>query len=126
MKIAIHVSERMFQKWPDEYVAELTQKLLDRGDRVFFVKEEFAEDANRKVIAESDLLIGSPSEWTRYAKDAGVRTVELLGPTLKGEGVRSPIVCAGCRDKMEQCADCFFKDELCFMEITPNDVLEAI
>lgn len=125
MKIALHVSERMFQKWPQEYCDELTAKLLDKGHRVFRVSEEYPQEANQRVIDGCDLLIGTPSEWTEYAKGKGIRTLLLLGPTLQDEGVRSPIVCAGCLDKMEV-MDCFFNDENCMLEITPNDVLEAI
>jgi ADP-heptose:LPS heptosyltransferase len=126
MKIALHVTERIFQKWPNEYCAELTQKLLDRGHRVFYVKEDFAQDANRKVIEEADLFIGAPSEWTEYAEGAGVKTLKLLGPTLKGDGVKSPTICHGCIDRMDNRTDCFFEDEICMWEITPNDILEAI
>ena len=126
MKVAIHVTEKMFQKWPDEYCAELTQKLLDKGHRVFYVKDDIPEDANRKVIEEADLFIGAPSGYTFYAKQEGVRVIELLGPTLKGEGVKSPTVCHGCIDRTDNRNDCFFGDEICMWEITPNDILEVL
>ena len=126
MRVALYVSNRVFRKWPQDYVQELVSKLVKRGDRVFMVSDDSTPEENKKIIEESDWFVGPPGEWYEYAVDKGVRRIGLLGPTLKGEGVVSPILCRGCLDKLENAADCFFGDEICLMECTPNDVLGAM
>jgi ADP-heptose:LPS heptosyltransferase len=124
MIVALYVSKRVFRAWPDEYVKELVGKLIARGDRVFIVEDDAPE--NEDVITNCDLFVGVPGEYAELAKAKGKRVIHLLGPTLRGEGVVSPIICAGCLDKMEGKQDCFFGDEICMYEITPNDVLGAM
>lgn len=124
MIVALYVSKQVFRKWPDEYVKELVGKLIARGDRVFIVEDDAPE--NDEVITNCDLFVGVPGEYAELAKAKGKRVVLLLGPTLQGDGVKSTIICAGCLDKLGMLPDCFFKDEICMYEITPNDVLGAM
>lgn len=127
MKVCIHQSQKVMETWPVAYCDELIDKLLKRGDRAFLVTDDLPDDKARETIAMCDYFVGPPTKYTQMAKDAGVKTVDLLGPMLKGDGIKSPIICAGCLDKIDpKPVDCFFADEICFYEISPNDVLEAL
>ena len=115
------------QTWPKEYCEELFAKLIDRGDRVFVVTDDLPDEQVRETIGSCTHFVGTPSKYMDMAKSLGVKCVALLGPTLRGEGIKSPIVCAGCLDKLDpKPQDCFFEDEICLFEITANDVVEAI
>lgn len=109
MKVYFNRSEKVMEKWPDDYWAELERKLIARGHTV------------HADPSEADVSVGPPGyEFVG-------RKVVFLGPTLEGEGIKSPIICAGCLDKIKPTpVDCYFRDEICFLEITPNDVLEAL
>lgn len=124
MKIALYVSNRIFRKWPEDYIREFVNKAIARGHRVFQVAD--GDPDNERIIAECDAFVGAPGKYADIAKSYRKKVIHLLGPTLKGEGVVSPIICAGCLDKLGEQSDCFFHDEICMMEITPNDVLEEI
>lgn len=127
MKVCVHQSKKVMQAWPEEYCAELFDKLIKRGDRAFLVTDDLEISKVRETIAQCDYFVGTPGEYLDIAKGMGVKTVALLGATLKGEGLKSPIVCAGCLDKIDpKPIDCFFQDEICLYEVTPNDVLGAI
>jgi len=126
MKVCLHKSKRVMESWPEPYCDELFAKLIDRGDRAFVVTDDLDDAKAEGTIAACDYFVGTPGKYLDMAKAHGVKTVALLGPTLKGEGVRSPIICAGCKDKLDNPVDCYFGDEVCMWEIPPNDVLEAI
>lgn len=143
MKIAIHLTERVMYAWPLEYWIELVKKLTDLGHELYALSDEpnvknesknpkfhdrlnLPDDESRKVLAECDLFIGPPLKYYRMAEELGVRVIGLLGATFKGEGVRTTNICGGCLDKLENKVDCVFYDELCYHEITPNDVIAAI
>ena len=115
------------QTWPKEYCEELFAKLIDLGDRVFVVTDDLTDEKAHETIAACTHFVGTPGKYMDMAKSLRVKCVALLGPTLQGEGIKSPIVCAGCLDKIDpKPQDCFFEDELCAWEISPNDVVEAI
>jgi len=126
MRVAIYHSDKIFHRWPESYVGELAQKLLDRGHRVFIVKDDSPKETNEKVISECDCFVGAPGEYYAIAKEKGLRVIGLLGATKKGEGVVSSIACAGCMDVMDNLMDCMWHDDLCMAEITPNDVLGVL
>ena len=126
MKVALLINKKVMQCWPESYWGELTDKLLKRNHRVFMVSDEYPIENNHKVIDECDVCVGTAGEYVDYASLKGKRIVRILGPTLEGEGVKSPIICAGCMDKLENRVDCLWEDELCFYEVTPNDVLEVL
>ena len=127
MKVCVHASTKVMESWPTPYCDELFRKLIDRGHRVFVVTDDLDDEKVRSVISDCDVYVGTPGKLLDTAKELGVKTVALLGPTLKGEGIKSPIVCAGCLDKIDpKPLDCFFSDEMCMYEITANDVLGVI
>ncbi len=143
MRIALHFTERVMYQWPLSYWIELVQKLTDAGHDLYALSDEpnvgnnsknpklhdclhLSDEESRKVVAECDLFIGPPLKYYDMAKELGVRTVALLGATFKGDGVRTTNICGGCLDKLEGRNDCNFGDELCYFEITPNDVIAAI
>ncbi len=127
MRVVVHRGSKVMETWPLSYCDELFAKLIDRGHRAFVVTDDLDDDKARETIASCDYFVGPPTKYTQMAKDAGVKTIDLLGPTLKGDGVKSPIICAGCLDKIDpKPVDCFFTDEICFFEISPNDVLEVL
>ena len=112
MRVYFNKSNKVMEKWPDEYWEELGRKLSAQGHDV-------ASD-----ITESDAYVGPPDETYNTYKG---KRVALLGSMLTGEGVKAPIVCAGCREKIDPVpVDCFFSDEICMSEITPNDVLGVL
>ena len=127
MKVSIHQGSKVMETWPVSYGEELSAKLLDKGHQVFVVTDNQTDDIVRETLELCDYFVGVPGKYLDMAKELKVKTVALLGPTLKGDGIKSPIVCAGCLDKIEpKPIDCFFTDEICFLEISPNDVLEAL
>ena len=127
MKVCVHKGCRVMETWPPAYCDELFAKLIDKGHRPFVVTDDLDDEKARETIAMCDYFVGTPTKYLDMAKELKVKTVALLGPTLKGEGVKAPIVCAGCLDKIDpKPVDCFFSDEICFLEISPNDVLEAL
>lgn len=126
MKVCVRKSKRVMETWPEPYCDELFAKLIARGDRAFVVTDDLEDDKALETIRTCDYFVGTPGKHLDMAKAYGVKTVALLGPTLKGDGVKSPIICAGCKDKLENPMDCFFSDEICLLEISPNDVLEVL
>jgi hypothetical protein len=143
MKIAVHLTERVCYEWPLAYWVELVRKLTDAGHDLYALSDEpnvtnesknpkfhdrlhLSDDESRKVIADCELFIGPPLKYYDMAKDIGVRTIALLGATLKGDGVQTTAICGGCLDKLENKNDCIFEDELCYWELSPNDVISAI
>jgi ADP-heptose:LPS heptosyltransferase len=126
MKIAIYPTEKIFQKWPDSYWGELTDKLLKLKHRVFILSDDNPHEKNDEILSDCDLYIGAPGQYYDLAKEKGIQVIGLLGATKKGEGVVSTTACAGCLDIMENVVDCNWQDDLCMLEITPNDVLEAV
>lgn len=143
MKIAIHLTERVMFQWPLTYWVELVRKLTDLGHDVYALSDEpnvtnqsdnpkfharlhLSDEESRKVISECDVFIGVPLKYHDMAKDLGVRTIALLGATFKGDGVKTTMICGGCLDKLENKVDCNFEDEICYSEITPNDVIAAL
>ena len=67
-----------------------------------------------------------PLKYFDMAASEGKRTISLQGSDFKGEGVKSTMQCAGCRQNMENVIDCLWEDEICMYEITPNDVLSVV
>ena len=127
MNVCLHQGTKVMESWPTPYCEELFAKLIDRGHRAFVVTDDLTDDKARETIAMCDYFVGVPTKYLQMSKELKVKTVALLGPTLKGEGVRAPIVCAGCLDKIDpKPIDCFFEDEICLYEVTANDVLEAL
>jgi hypothetical protein len=122
MRVCAYKSEKVMAKWPPEYWEELSRKLSERGHTLFAITDETGPEEAGRIIADCDVYVGPLGAF--YEQAAGKRRVGLLGPTLKGDGVQSTTLCAGCIDKIQPTpVDCHFKDELCFWEITPNDVL---
>ena len=111
MKVYFNRSEKIMEKWPDPYWYELKNKLCEKGHCV------------TDEVSEADAYVGPVDS---IYKSFHGRRIGLLGPTLEGEGVKSPIICAGCKEKLENQVDCIFQDELCMLEITPNDVMRAL
>ena len=127
MKVFAYKSERVMEKWPDAYWEEFSRKLVERGHEGFIATGDVPIEEVHRVLDDSDAYIGPVGEFYEYAGKKGVKRVALLGPSLVGEGVKSPIVCVGCLDKINpKPVDCFFQDEICLLEITPNDVLGAL
>ena len=127
MKVCLHKSQKVMQTWPEQYWEELTTKLNNRGDSAFIVTDDLEDETAKQTIAQCDYFVGTPGKYLDVAKECEVKCVALLGATLQGEGVKSPIVCAGCLDKLDpKPVDCFFSDEICYLEITPNDVMEVL
>lgn len=143
MKIAIHLTERVMFCYPMEYWVELVRKLIDRGHEIYAFSDEpnvaseyknehfhsrlhLPEAKARKAMSECDLFIGVPLRYYGMAKELGIRTIGILGSTFKGEGVRTTNVCGGCLDKLSNKTDCIFQDEICYWEVTPADILNAI
>jgi ADP-heptose:LPS heptosyltransferase len=143
MKVAIHLTERVTYRWPIEYWVELIGKLTKAGHEVYAVSDEpnvriedknpllfdrtqLSDELSKTVIAKCDVFVGAPLKYYKMAKELNVRAIALLGSTFKGDGVKTSAQCGGCRDNMENVNDCLFEDELCFWEITPNDVMEVL
>jgi len=143
MKVAIHLTERVTYRWPIEYWVELIRKLTAKGYEVYAVSDEpnvriddknpllfdrlhLSDDLSKKAIAKCDAFVGAPLKYYDMAKEVGVRTIGLLCSTLKGDGVKTTVPCAGCRENMQNINDCIYEDELCGYELTPNDVLEVL
>ena len=143
LKIAVHLTERVMFAWPLDYWTELVRKLTDAGHDLYALSDELnvgnesknprfhdrlhlSDEESRKVIADCDVFIGPPLKYYGMAKELGVKTVALLGATFKGDGVRTTNICGGCLDKLENKTDCVFSDELCYWEVTPNDVIAAL
>ena len=115
------------EAWPTPYCEELFEKLIAKGHRAFVVTDDLDDEKARSTIEGCDYFVGTPGKYLDMAKELSVKTVALLGATLKGEGIKSPIVCAGCLDKIDpKPLDCFFSDEICAWEITPNDVMGVL
>lgn len=143
MRIAVHLTERVMFSWPMAYWIELVKKLTDAGHDLYAISDEYnvgnnstnpkfhdrlhlSDDESRKVIADCDVFIGPPLKYYDMAKELGVRTVAILGATLKGDGVKTSNICGGCLDKLENKNDCNFDDEICYWEVTPNDIIAAL
>ena len=127
LKVVVHTGTKVMEAWPTPYCEELFEKLIAKGHRAFVVTDDLEDEKARSTIEGCDYFVGTPGKYLDMAKELQVKTVALLGPTLKGEGVKSPIVCAGCLDKIDpKPIDCFFGDELCAYEITANDVMEVL
>jgi ADP-heptose:LPS heptosyltransferase len=143
MKVCIHLTEKVTYVWPIEYWVELIHKLTKDGHEVYAVSDEYnvkiedknpllfdrlnlSDELSKQVIAKCDVFVGAPLKYYYMAREVGVKTVGLLGATLKGEGVESTTQCAGCREHIEHVNDCIWEDTLCMHEITPNMVLEAV
>ena len=143
MKIAVHLSERVFFSWPLPYWTELVKKLTDKGHDLYALSDEvnvtnesknprfrdrlhLSDEESRKVIAECDVFIGPPLKYYDMAVGSGVRVIGLLTSTFKGEGVRTTNICGGCLDKLADKTDCNWNDEICGWELTPNDVIAAL
>ena len=143
MRIAVHLTERVMFCWPATYWTELIKKLTDAGHDLYALSDEtnvsnasqnprlhdrlhLSDEESRKVIAECDVFIGPPLKYHDMAKELGVKTIALLGATLKGDGVRTTTVCGGCLDKLDNKVDCNWGDEICYYEILPNDVIAAL
>ena len=143
MRLAIHVTERVFHRWPAEYWIEFIRKATAAGHDIYVFTDDalvsldtrnpkvynligLSDKEERQGMKDCDVFVGPKLKYYRLAEELGVRTVGLLGATLDGEGVKSPHPCAGCLDKLENQTDCFFGDEFCLLEVTPNMVLAAI
>ena len=143
MKIAIHLTERVTHRWPIEYWIELIHKLTKLGHEIYAVSDEpnvriddknplmfdrthLSDELSKLVIAKCDVYVGPPLKYYDMAKELGIRTVGFLGSTFKGEGVKTTAPCGGCKENIPDTIDCIFEDEVCFWEITPNDVMEAV
>ena len=143
MKVAIHLTEKVTYRWPIDYWIELIRKLTTKGHEVYAVSDEpyvriddtnpllfdrlhLADDLSKIVIAKCDAFVGPPLKYYQMAKELGVKTVALLGSSFNGDGVKTSAQCGGCRENMKNVNDCVFEDELCYFEITPNDVLEVL
>jgi hypothetical protein len=143
MRIAVALTEKLMYQWPLEYWVELIHKLTVVGHTVCAYSDEphisisdqnpllqnrlcLPDSVSEKEIAGCDLFIGPPLKYYEMAKRNGVRAIGLLGATFRGEGVKTPMSCGGCLDQLGPQADCFWGDESCYYEITPNDVIAAI
>ncbi|HSG28025.1 MAG TPA: hypothetical protein VLA34_06055 [Candidatus Krumholzibacterium sp.] len=127
MKVIFYQSEKVFEKWPDEYWKELEDKLKERGHGVQVVDDEMPEEFVWDSIRGADAYVGPVGELYELAGQHGKKRVAFLGATFKGEGVRTKLTCGACLDKIVPTPnDCFFEDELCMREIPPNDILEVL
>lgn len=142
-RIAAHVTERVFHTWPASYWAEFLRKATAAGHDVYVFSDDAlvsVDTKNPKVysligLSEKEIhdgleacqvFVGPKLRYYHLAKHLGLKMVGLLGATLEGEGVKSPHPCAGCLDKLENQTDCFWGDEVCLYEVTPNDVMNAL
>ncbi len=140
-KIAVHLTERVMFEWPAEYWVELLHMLTKSGHEVYAFSDEtnvqinddnpllfdrcrMPDDIAEREVAKCDLFIGTPLKYYEMARRNSVKTLCILGATKKGEGIVSPIQCAGCKDTMPELNDCYWNDENCYWEITPIDVME--
>lgn len=143
MKIAVHFSERVMYQWPLSYWIEFVRKLTELGHEVYALSDEpnvridsrnpalhdrtqLSDEDSRQVLRECDVFIGAALKYHDMAVAEGIRAIALQGSSFKGEGARSTAQCAGCLDKMQGKTDCQYGDELCWNELTPNDVLAAL
>ena len=143
MRVAVHVTERVFHAWPSSYWAEFLRKATAAGHDVYVFSDDdcisfetqnpkvynligLSDAEERQGMKDCDVFVGPKLRYYDMAVELGVRTVGLLGATLEGDGVKSPHPCAGCLDKLENQVDCFFGDEVCLLEVTPNMVLAAL
>jgi len=143
MRIACHVSNRVFHTWPAEYWYEFIEKATKAGHDIYVFSDEsgvlldvknphvysligLTDDEERQGMEVCDVFVGPKLRYYHMADEFGLKMVGLLGATLDGCGVKSTHPCAGCLDKLENQVDCYFADELCYTEITPNDVLAAL
>jgi len=143
MKVAIHVSERVKHAWPIEYWSDFIRKMTKEGHEI----HAFSNEPNVKIapgnplvfdhtdlhdkdevlaIAECDVFVGPVLEYYRIAEKEGVRLIGILGPTLKGEGVKATLPCAGCMENIHDMVDCRWGDEICQWHVSPNDIIGAI
>jgi hypothetical protein len=139
-RIALQLTDRIKYRWPAEYCAEFIRKASTRGHEVYAVADEpnirldmkgegifdRTKEKAEDVFETCDVFVGPPLRLADIAQRRGLKTVRLLGASLKGDGVKSATFCAGCLEKMDPRIDCLWSDELCMSEITANDVLEAI
>lgn len=123
MKATLYLTRRVKYEWPQMYVDELVLKLDKKGYSTSIISDDTPEDVASKEITESELFIGVPNKFDSYACKG--KRIKLLGATIKGEGAKSTVQCAGCVDKLDNMVDCLWQDELCMLEITPNDILEV-
>lgn len=136
MKIALHITDRTLFTWPAVYWQDLIKRLIDADHEVFIFSDEshvninikhervhkcfgMSNDVINSTISKCDLFIGVPLKFSKLAKANGLKIINLLGSTLDGEGIKSPLMCAGCIDKTGNEIDCAFQDELCMHRITP-------
>lgn len=143
MKIAAHLTEKVMFRWPVGYWVELIHKLTKAGHDIYCFSDEYTVDIkdnnprlhnrlhlsdedSEKEIAKCDVFIGPPLKYYDMAKRNGLELVGLLAATLNGEGVKSTTQCAGCLDNLQGMIDCLWKDEICLLEITPNDVMNHL
>jgi hypothetical protein len=143
MKIICHITDRVLFTWPAVYWSELLGELVkDKHDVFIFsddkhinidIKHELihkcfnrTDDEIDLITRHCDIFVGVPLRFSEIAKKYNKKLINILGATLKGEGIISPIVCAGCLDKGVSEIDCSFGDELCYFRITPIMVYEEI
>jgi len=143
MRIAIHVTQRVFHAWPASYWSEFIRKATGAGHSIYVFSDDalvsfdvkhpevynligLSSKEERDGMESCEAFVGPKLRYYHLAKELGLKVVGLLGATLDGEGVKSPHPCAGCLDKLENKTDCFWSDEVCLLEVTPNDVLAAL
>lgn len=143
MKICAYITNRVMWTWPADYWRELFHKLTKRGHEVYVISDDpevVVNDTNPKVfnctgkaateadevVSSCDMYVGVPTRWYELAGFLGKNRIALCGPRIVEDGIVADTPCAGCIDKLGVRTDCNWGDELCYRQITPNDVMGAI